>query len=205
MKSHGSRSLIALTAFALLPIAWAQAQPAIKFVTSQAHTMAVTSTTFSNGGTLPLTTVWNQCTFYPGGGNQSPELSWNGAPQNTRSFIVIMYDTTASFTHWGMYNIASTTTSLPMNAGVTGSTYGPQIANDYGLGDRSYDGPCPPPGLNPAVHHYVFTVYALDTKLPPLPTIGDFPPGAEALYQAMIAAARNGSILDSASISGVFP
>jgi hypothetical protein len=51
----------------------------------------------------------------------------------------------------------------------------------------------------------MFTVYALDTTLPTLPTYGDFLPGAEALYQAMIAAARNGDILDSASISGFFP
>jgi phosphatidylethanolamine-binding protein (PEBP) family uncharacterized protein len=54
-------------------------------------------------------------------------------------------------------------------------------------------------------HHYVFTVYALDIALPTLPTFGDFLPGAEQLYQAMIAAGRNGDILDSASISGVFP
>jgi len=38
-----------------------------------------------------------------------------------------------------------------------------------------------------------------------LPTFDDFPPGAEQLYQAMIAAARNGDILDSAGISGFFP
>jgi hypothetical protein len=48
-------------------------------------------------------------------------------------------------------------------------------------------------------------VYALDTTLPTLPTYGDFPPGAEVLYQAIIAAGRNGDILDSARISGLFP
>ena len=116
-----------------------------------------------------------------------------------------MYDVTASFTHWGMYNIASSATSLPENAGVAGSTFGPQVLNDYGVGDQSYDGPCPPPSLNPVSHHYIFTVYALDTALPTLPTFGDFPPGAEQLFHAMIAAARNGAILDSASISGFFP
>jgi hypothetical protein len=46
-------------------------------------------------------------------------------------------------------------------------------------------------------HHYVFTVYALDTTLP---TFGNFLPGAEQLYQAMIAAGRNDGVLDSASI-----
>src|SRR6516162_4977228 len=75
------------------------------------------------------------------------------------AFIVVMYDVTASFTHWGMYNIASTTTSLPQNAGVVGSTYGTQIYNDFG--DPSYDGPCPPTTMTPLSHQYVVTVYAL--------------------------------------------
>jgi Raf kinase inhibitor-like YbhB/YbcL family protein len=205
MKSHGSRFLIALVVFALLPVAWAQAQQANKVADPRAHKMVLTSTTFSDGGTIPLSAVWNQCSAYPGGGNLSPQLSWTGAPNKTRSFIVVMYDVTASFTHWGMYNISARTSSLPQNAGVAGSSFGTQVANDYGLGDESYDGPCPPPTLNPVSHHYVFTVYALDVTLQTLPTFGDFLPGAEQLYQAMIAAGRNGDILDSASISGVFP
>ena len=205
MKSHGSRFLIALVAFALLSTVWTQAQPATTVVDPRAHKMVLTSTTFSDGGTIPLSAVWNQCSAYPGGANQSPQLSWSGAPNKTRSYIVVMYDVTASFTHWGMYNISGRTTSLPQNAGTAGSSFGTQVANDYGLGDQSYDGPCPPPSLNPVSHHYVFTVYALDITLHTLPTFGDFLPGAEQLYQVMIAAGRNGDILDSASISGVFP
>ena len=205
MKSRGSRFLIALVAFALLSMAWAEAQRATKVADPRHHKMVLTSTTFSDGGTIPLSAVWNQCSAYPGGGNQSPQLSWTGAPRKTGSFIVVMYDVTASFTHWGMYNIASSATSLPENAGVAGSTFGTQVLNDYGVGDQSYDGPCPPPTLKPVSHHYIFTVYALDTALPTLPTFGDFPPGAEQLFHAMIAAARNGAILDSASISGFFP
>ena len=205
MKSHGSRFLIALVAFALLPTAWAQAQPPTKVVDPRAHKMVLTSAAFSDGGTIPLSAVWSQCSAYPGGGNLSPQLSWSGAPNKTRSYIVVMYDVTASFTHWGMYNISARTTSLPQNAGVAGSTFGSQVLNDYGVGDQSYDGPCPPTTLNPVSHHYIFTVYALDVTLQTLPTFGDFLPGAEQLYQAMIAAGRNGDILDSASISGVFP
>jgi len=203
MKASIPRFVVAIGIFALLPIAWAQDQQVINNGAGPGHKLRITSTTFSNGGTIPLSMVWNQCTAYPGGANQSPQLSWTGAPNRTRSFIVVAYDVTASFTHWGMYNVAPTTTSLPVNAGVAGSTYGPQISNDFG--DRSYDGPCPPTTLIPLSHEYVFTVYALDVMLPTLPTIGDFPPGAEALYQAMIAAARDGDILGSASTSGFFP
>jgi Raf kinase inhibitor-like YbhB/YbcL family protein len=203
MKSGISRSVIAFSLFAVLPIAWAQNQQATNKGADPGHKLSLTSITFSDGGTIPLSMVWNQCSAYPGGANQSPQLSWTGAPNRTRSFIVVAYDVTASFTHWGMYNIAPTTKSLPVNAGVAGSAYGPQISNDFG--DLSYDGPCPPTTLTPLSHEYVFTVYALDVMLSTLPNYGDFPPGSEALYQAMIAAGRNGDILESASIRGYFP
>jgi Raf kinase inhibitor-like YbhB/YbcL family protein len=165
----------------------------------------VTSTTFTDGGTIPLVMVWNQCSAYPGGGNQSPELSWTKVPGNTRSFVVTMYDVTASFTHWGMYNISSQVHELPQNAGIPGSPYGTQVLNDYGVGDLSYDGPCPPTFLNPVSHMYVFTVYALDMVLPTIPSYGDFQPGSEALYQALIAAGQSGHIVRSANITGFFP
>jgi hypothetical protein len=122
MKSQGSRFLIAVVAFALVPLAWAQAQQAIKVADHRAQKMVLTSSTFSDGGTIPLSAVWNQRSAYRGGGNQSPHLPWTGAPRKTRSFIVVMYDVTATFTHWCMYNIAATATSLPDNAGATGST-----------------------------------------------------------------------------------
>ena len=73
------------------------------------------------------------------------------------------------------------------------------------MGDLSYDGPCPPPFLNPVSHTYVFTVYALDTVLPTIPSYGDFQPGSEALYQALIVAGQGGHIVRSADITGFFP
>ena len=201
MKARISAYVVAVSIFALLPCVWAQDKPTNG--NWGYHQFRLSSSTFSNGGTLPLSMVYNQCSYYPGGDDQSPELSWNHAPWGTRSFVVILYDVTASFTHWGMYNIAPTRSGLPENAGVAGSTYGTQIANDFG--DISYDGPCPPPSLTPVSHQYVFTVYALDVVLPTLPTFGDFPPGAEALYHALIEAGRSGDILETASIDGFFP
>ena len=201
MRSSVLRYLIIAIGIFLLPIV--QAQDAI--INDGGNGFRLSSTTFSDGGILPLSTVYNLCTYYAGGENESPELSWVNAPRGTRSFVVIMYDITASFTHWGLYDIAPTTTRLPENAGVLHSPYGRQINNDYGVGDLSYDGPCPPSTETPVTHHYIFTVYALDIVLPTLPTFGDFPPGAEALYQALIAARRGGHILSTASISGFFP
>jgi Raf kinase inhibitor-like YbhB/YbcL family protein len=175
----------------------------------------LSSTTFPNNDPqLPLIMIYtadangpgtNVCTFNgEAGGNQSPELQWTGAPEGTRSFVVIMFDVTASFTHWGMYNIAPYRTMLPLNAGVANSAFGNQIANDYGVGDQSYDGPCPPSAfVNPPSHDYVFTIYALDITLPILPTF-DGAASSGALYHALIDAARGDHILASASTHGFY-
>src|SRR5262249_6303655 len=146
MRARLLTRVIALCLFATLT-AWAQQQA--KNDGKGNGKFQVTSTTFTDGGTIPLIMVWNQCSFYPGGGNQSPELPWTKVPGNTRSFAVVMYDVTASFTHWAIYNISPQVHELPQNAGISGSPYGAQVLNDYGVGDLSYDGPCPPPIFNP--------------------------------------------------------
>jgi Raf kinase inhibitor-like YbhB/YbcL family protein len=169
----------------------------------------VTSTTFTSGSTLPLSAIYddvvnglNVCT--PDGAqglDQSPELRWTHVPHRTRSFVVILYDPTAAFTHWGMYNIAADVHRLPENAGVAASAFGPQVNNDFG--DPHYDGPCPPAGVEPFIHRYVFTVYALDERLT-LASSANFPANAETLYHALIRAGREGHILASGSLGGVY-
>ena len=168
------------------------------------------SPAFRNGGTPPLSTILdvesngaNVCTASGApGGDQSPALNWSGAPWGTRSFVVVLYDTTASFTHWGMYNIPGYLHGLPANAGAAGSPYGTQVANDFGFGQQ-YDGPCPPAGYAPEIHNYVFTVYALSTTLN-LPGSANFPANAETLYHALIEAGLHGQILDKASLTGLY-
>jgi Raf kinase inhibitor-like YbhB/YbcL family protein len=160
----------------------------------------LSSTTFTNGSKLPLIIILgsNNCPYVTGGGDQSPELSWTDAPWGTRSFVVTVFDTTASFTHWGMYNISPKTTELPQNAGIAGSTYGQQVFNDFFYG-AEYDGPCPPNNVTPLVHNYVFTVYALDTNLSLVSSPPNFPADAETLYRAMF-----DHVLQSTSIQGYF-
>ena len=169
----------------------------------------VHSATFKNDTTLPLSMVdnivvngTNACSLDGSpGGNQSPQLSWTNAPADTRSFVVVLFDPTASFAHWGMYNIAANATGLPANAGAAGSTYGVQVFNDFP--DQNYDGPCPPPNFPPNVHHYVFTVYALASELD-LPSSANFPANADTLFRALLQAAERRDVLASASITGFY-
>jgi Raf kinase inhibitor-like YbhB/YbcL family protein len=168
------------------------------------------SSTFGSGSTLPISTILNNqvngvntCSINgAAGGDESPQLSWTGVPRGTQSFVVVLYDVTASFTHWGMYNISGNVTQLPENAGVAGSKYGTQIENDFGLGQQ-YDGPCPPANVAPDTHTYVFSVYALSTTLR-LPGSTNFPSNAETLYHALIHAGRENEILGKASLTGFY-
>jgi Raf kinase inhibitor-like YbhB/YbcL family protein len=199
MNFRRSRTMLLFAAGALLAAA-AHAQIGFQLY----------STTFQNNGTPPLSMILNEptngvnvCTASgAAGGDQSPQLFWTGAPFGTRSFVVVLYDTTAAFTHWGMYNISPSVYELPQNAGVANSSYGSEIENDFGLG-QEYDGPCPPANVAPDIHNYVFTVYALSTTLS-LPSSANFPANAETLYHALIAAGQRGQILGQASLTALY-
>jgi Raf kinase inhibitor-like YbhB/YbcL family protein len=200
-KAAGLTACLALAMAALTSVSYADQD-----------NFRVFSSEFSNGSMLPYSTVLNEpgsngqntCTANgTAGGDTSPQLSWSGAPAGTRSYVVVLYDVTASFTHWGMYNISGDANGLPANAGIANSQYGQQVENDFALGEE-YDGPCPPAGYTPTAHQYVFTVYALCTRLE-LPNNGpNFPPNGEALYHALITAGEHGQILAQASIVTYF-
>ncbi len=105
---------------------------------------------------------------YPmcGGENISPELRWNGIPNNAKSLAITMFDPDAptdhGWWHWMVVNIPLDVTMFPKDAGNPESEYfdlGFQTINDYG--EIGYGGPCPPPG--PA-HRYIITLYALDVE-----------------------------------------
>lgn len=168
------------------------------------------SRTLENGQTMPLSTVLNNptngvnsCTANgEAGGDQSPDLYWTGAPFGTQSYAVVLYDVTAGFTHWGIYNVKGDLNGLPAGAGVAGSRYGTQIMNDFYLG-AEYDGPCPPANVAPEAHEYVFTVYALSTKIE-VPSSTNFPANAEALFHALLHASQRGQLLAQSSLVGYF-
>ena len=101
------------------------------------------------------------------GENKSPALKWSGAPKDTRSFAVTVYDpdapTGSGWWHWVVINIPASVTELKPDAGKEGGANLPQGARqvriDYGV--AAWGGVCPPPGDAP--HRYIFTVHALKT------------------------------------------
>ncbi|WP_237054692.1 YbhB/YbcL family Raf kinase inhibitor-like protein [Microbulbifer sediminum] len=116
---------------------------------------------------MPLASVYHGC----GGENLSPQLSWSGAPEGTRSYALMVYDpdapTGSGWWHWVMFNIPADTTSLGEGAGTLKNGLVPeaiQVRNDYG--SPGYGGACPPRGDGD--HRYQFRLYALGVEQLPL-------------------------------------
>ncbi len=155
--AHAWLATMALAAPTLL----AAAPPAAKETGAMAK-FTLTSTDFTDGGTLANAQVFNE--FGCKGANISPALTWSGAPAGTKSFALLMHDpdapTGSGWWHWVVYNIPPGTTSLPAGAGDPKKGLMPagavQGRTDYG--GVGYGGPCPPPGKP---HHYNFKLYAL--------------------------------------------
>jgi Raf kinase inhibitor-like YbhB/YbcL family protein len=131
---------------------------------------------------------------YVGGDNVSPHLAWSGEPSGTASFALTCWDpdapTGVGFAHWVRFDIPPDTHELPPGAGTEN---GPGVDGFTDWGESQYGGMAPPAG-DPA-HHYVFTVYALDT-----PSLGLGPTTTYAMFRFM----TREHVLDSASLTGLF-
>lgn len=105
------------------------------------------------------------------GGNISPDIQWQGAPQGTKSFVVTMYDpdapTGSGWWHWVVANIPANVHELKEGAGSPGGSLPREALQIRGdSGDAGYIGACPPAGQ---VHRYVVTVNALKVEKLDLP------------------------------------
>lgn len=127
-------------------------------------TFTVTSQSFTDG--QPWSQPQVSGLMGAGGEDQSPQLSWSGFPEETRSFAVTVYDpdapTGSGFWHWAVANLPGTVTELPAGVGDGSSLPGDAITlrNDAGL--RRFVGAAPPPGHGH--HRYIVAVHALQVE-----------------------------------------
>ena len=146
-------------------------------------TILLTSPAFANGQPIPVEYTCQ-------GSNRSPELEWKGVPATARSLALIVEDPDApagTFTHWVLANIPSVAANLA--AGQPAPQGSADGKNDSGR--TGYTGPCPPPGK---VHHYIFTLYALDHVL----SLDDNP------SKTSVLSAMSGHILATGQLVGTY-
>lgn len=88
-----------------------------------AMTFVLSSTAFANGEAIPAR-------YARWGDNVSPPLRWEGAPEGTRSFALILDDPNAPFTifrHWAVYDIPVETSELAEGASTSNGAPRPRF------------------------------------------------------------------------------
>ncbi len=121
--------------------------------------MQVEITAFTNNTNIPQE-------YTCSGQNISPEIKWSNAPEDTKSFVLIVDDPDApagNWVHWVAYNIPANKNSLPENITSTSQLEDGTLQGSNSFNNLGYGGPCPPQGHG--AHRYFFKLYALDTML----------------------------------------
>jgi Raf kinase inhibitor-like YbhB/YbcL family protein len=135
----------------------------------QLPTFTLTSKAFNDGDAFGNDQVSG--IMGAGGSDISPDLTWSGFPEETRSFAVTMYDpdapTASGFWHWAVANLPATTTELPAGIGDGSSLPGDAITLNNDASIPRFIGAAPPAGHGP--HRYYVAVHAVGVEKLDLP------------------------------------
>jgi len=162
--------------------------------------MTLTIAAFPDGGQIPVKYSQAAPGAAPGEGT-SPALSWTNVPAGTQSFVLNMRDmdvarnkTTEDQAHWVVWNIPATATGMP--EGVPKGSQLPDGSYQISATGPMYRGPGA--AATGPMHHYMFELYALDTKL-------DVQPAADAFEtRTNVMKAMQGHVLGKAVYGGLF-
>ena len=165
-----------------------------------APALTLTVAGFADGGQIPVKFTQAAPGVATGEGT-SPAITWSNTPAGTQSFILNMHDmdvvrnkTSDDQAHWVVWNIPANATGLP--EGTPKGSERPDGSYQISATGAMYRGPGAP--ANGPFHHYVFELYALDTKLDVKPTADAFE------TRANVVKAMQGHILGKAVYGGLF-
>ena len=156
-----TKTLLATAAFALALAGTSQV--------ANAQGMSLKSDTFQDGQMMPKK-VANKNPANPNcvGDNVSPQLSWSGAPEGTKSYALTMVDPEGrgglGVFHWVAYGIPPNVTSFA--EGEVSKDGEKFVGGKSTQGVGNYSGPCTPPG---SPHHYTFMIISTDLDAKELP------------------------------------
>jgi len=151
--------------------------------------LAITSPAFPEGGAIPAR-------FTCEGEDVSPALAWSGAPEGTRSLVLIVDDPDApdpdapktTWVHWVLYNLPPDAKALDEGVRSDLPPGTREGTNDWKR--TGYGGPCPPIGR----HRYFHKLYALNAMLSDLGTP----------TKAQVEEAMKGHVLQRAELMGTY-
>lgn len=172
---------------------------ATRNVTASPTNLTINSTSYANGGTIPLHIAGNSV----GGSNISPQLNISDVPSGTQRFAVIMDDETgpcltgiSACRHWGVFNLPVAKTAIAegenllLQSGVVyGSNY---LIGPGGVAGIGYAGPAT------SQHTYKLTVYALTNDVTWVTAVPEF---SRAKFELDFKA----FIIGKATLTGVLP
>jgi Raf kinase inhibitor-like YbhB/YbcL family protein len=159
----------------------------LRLAVEEGSKLTLTSPAFEPGGMIPARHTDD-------GPDLSPPLAWQGVPDGTVSFAIIMEDPDApwrTFTHWLICEIPGNLRQLPEGIAKDQMVTAPITAFQGRNSFRKpgYGGPAPSEG---ETHRYIFYLYALDEELD---MTGGF-------SKNQLKAAISGHVLEEAELMG---